>query len=66
LNFSDAPPPEINIFYALCLAVNEKPTLLDYVLGVYLVKIILLRIDQAKAAGWTTLQILRRHTLFDH
>jgi hypothetical protein len=48
--------------------INEKPPPLDYVLGVYLVKISLHLIDQARAAliGWTTLQILRRHTVFDH
>ncbi len=52
-------------FFFVFLAVNANPTLLDYVIGVYLVKIIVLLIGQGSmtllSIGWMNLKILRRH-----
>ncbi len=64
LNFSDTPPSRKKIVFT-CLAQNVNRTSLDYVIKVYLVKIILLLIGQGSTplltVGWTYLLILRQH-----
>ncbi len=58
LNFSMFPPLEF--FFSL----NANPTPLDYVIGVYSVKIILLLLGKDRPLvpiGWPNLQILRWH-----
>jgi hypothetical protein len=64
-NFSCAPLQKINIF--IFLTVNEKPTPLNSIIGVYLVRIILLLIGQGSRPmfpiGWTNVQIRRCHNL---